>query len=96
MKITTFVLKKYDYMETLSVREYRNNLADSFTRAAKGERVLIRRRNQLYALISIGQENLMISPKLQARIDEAEKACREGRCVECRTKEEIEDYLNSL
>ena len=38
----------------------------------------------------------MIGPKLQARIEEAEKACREGRCVACSTKEEIESYLNSL
>ncbi|MDE6630780.1 MAG: hypothetical protein K2K11_05105 [Bacteroidales bacterium] len=83
-------------METLSVREYRNTLADSFTRADRGERVLIRRRNQIYALISVGQEDLMIGPKLQARIEEAEKACREGRCVACSTKEEIESYLNSL
>lgn len=83
-------------METLSVREYRNSLAKSFSLADKGEKVLIRRRKQLYALVSIGTEDLMISPKLQARIEDAEKACREGRCVECRTKEEIEDYLNSL
>lgn len=83
-------------METLSVREYRNNLAESFIRAARGEQVLIRRRNQIYALVRVGQDDLMISPKLQARIEDAEKACREGRCVACRTKEEIENYLNSL
>ncbi|MCH5243559.1 MAG: hypothetical protein J1F29_01520 [Lentimicrobiaceae bacterium] len=83
-------------MEALSVREYRNNLADSFTRADKGEQVIIRRKKHLYALISIGKETLTISPQLQARIAEAEKACREGRCVTCNTKEEIENYLYSL
>lgn len=61
-----------------------------------GESVLIRRKNQIYALISVGREDLIISPELQKRIDEAELACREGRCVTCHTKEELGTYLDSL
>ena len=38
-------------MEALSVREYRNNLAASFTKADNGEQVLIRRKNEIYALV---------------------------------------------
>ena len=83
-------------MEALSVRDYRNNLAASFAKADNGETVLIRRKNQLYALVSVGSEDLMITPELQVRIDEAEKACKEGRCVVCKTKDELEDFLNSL
>mgnify|MGYP003376951869 CR=1 FL=1 len=33
-------------MEALSVREYRNNLAASFTKADNGEQVLIRRKKK--------------------------------------------------
>ncbi len=83
-------------MEALSVRDYRNNLAASFARADNGERVLIRRKNQIYALVSVGREDLMITPELQARIDEAEKSCREGRYVKCSTHEELDRYLDSL
>ena len=83
-------------MEALSVTDFRNNLATSFTRADNGERVLIRRKNQIYALISVGREDLMIPPELQARIDEAERNCREGRCVACDTQEDIDRYLDSL
>ena len=83
-------------MEALSVRDYRNNLAASFARADNGEQVLIRRKNKIYALVNIGREDLMITPELQARIDEAEKACREGRCITCSTKEEIVNFLDSL
>ena len=54
-------------MEALSVRDYRNNLAASFDRADKGERVLIRRKNQIYALMSVGREDLTITPELQGR-----------------------------
>ena len=83
-------------MEALSVIEYRNNLAASFTKADNGEQVLIRRKNEIYALVKIGREDLMISPELQKRIDEAEKACRDGLCVTCNTKDELNSYLDSL
>lgn len=83
-------------MEALSVREYRNNLAASFTKADNGEQVLIRRKNEIYALVKIGREDLMISPELQKRMDEAEKACRDGLCVTCNTKDELNSYLDSL
>lgn len=57
-------------MEILSVRDYRNNLAASFDRAAEGERVLIRRKNALYALVSIGSEDLSLSPQQLRHVDE--------------------------
>lgn len=61
-------------MEALSVRDYRNNLADSFARTDNGKNVYIRRKNRIYAVVSIGNEDLMITPELQVRIDEARKA----------------------
>lgn len=83
-------------MELLNVRDYRNNLAASFSRADKGEQVIIRRKNQLYALVNIGREDLIITPELQQRIDEARRAYISGNSVVCSNKKEIEDYLNSL
>lgn len=83
-------------MEALSVRDYRNNLAASFTRADRGERVYIRRKNNIYALVNVGREDLVITPEMQKRIEEAERECREGRCVTCRTKEELETFLEAL
>ena len=56
-------------MEALSVREYRNNLAEPFDRASAGERVLIRRKNSLYALVSIGNEDVTLSPAQQRKVD---------------------------
>lgn len=83
-------------MEALSVREYRNNLAASFTRVDNGEQVLIRRKNEIYALVKVGREDLMLTPEMQARINDVEKACREGLCVTCSTKDELKSYLDSL
>lgn len=67
-------------MEALSVKDYRNNLAAS---------------NQIYALSSVGKDDLIMNPELQKRILEVEKECREGKCVSCNTKEDITRYLNA-
>lgn len=83
-------------MEALSVSEYRNNLAASFAKADNGEQVLIRRKNEIYALVKIGREDLMLTQEMQARIDEVENACKEGLCVTCNTKDELKSYLESL
>lgn len=83
-------------MEVLSVRDYRNNLAASFARADKGEDVLIRRKNHIYALVSIGSEDVVITPQLQRRIDEARNAYKEGKCVSVNTKEELNSFLEAL
>ena len=83
-------------MEALTVKEYRNSLGASFNRADHGERVLIRRKNEIYALIKVGREDLMTTPELQEHIQEAELECREGRCVTCSTVEELDTYLDSL
>ena len=61
-------------MEALSVSDYRKNLAASFDRADEGERVLIRRKNSLYALVSVGREELSLS--LRQQIDEFSESLR--------------------
>lgn len=83
-------------MEALSVSDYRNHLSASFDRADRGEQVLIRRKNQIYALMSVGQEDLTISSSLKKRIKEARKAYVAGNVVSCSTKEQLNELLNSL
>lgn len=56
-------------MEALSVREYRNNLAASFDRASEGESVIIRRKNKLYALVSLGKDQLVLNKEQQDKLD---------------------------
>ena len=77
-------------MEALSVRESRNNLAASFTKADNGEQVLIRRKNEIYALVKVGREDLMITPELQARIDKAREEIKSGKCVTLKSREHID------
>lgn len=83
-------------METLSISNFRSSLAASFDRADKGEKVLIRRGRQMYALVSIGQEDLTISPALQKRIDDARKSYRNGESIVLGSPAEIDDYFEAL
>ena len=83
-------------MEALSVREYRNNLAASFTKADNGEQVLIRPKNEIYALVKVGREDLMITPELQARIDKAREEIKSGKCVTLNSSEDLDAYFDSL
>lgn len=81
----------------VSSREFRDKQASMFALADNGDQVVIRRRGKKsYMLTPVYEDDFMLSPELQKRIEEAEKACREGRCVTCRTKEELETFLNSL
>mgnify|MGYP000261371088 CR=1 FL=1 len=82
-------------MEALSVREYRNNLAASFTKADNGEQVLIRRKNEIYALVKVGREDLMITPELQARMTRKGRN-QSGKCVTLKSSEDIDAYFDSL
>lgn len=83
-------------MEALSVRDYRNNLAAYFDKADEGTPVLIRRKNKLYALTSVGKEDLMITPELQKKIDEARVAYRTGNVVSVKSNGELHSFLDSL
>lgn len=78
-------------------REFRSQQAHVFDLADKGEKIIIRRnRKQAYILVPIADEDLTITPELQARIDKAREDIKAGNCVTLSSKEELEAYLESL
>ncbi len=83
-------------MEALSVRDYRNNLAASFARADNGEKVLIRRKKQIYALVSVGPEDLMMTPEMHQRINEARKEFTEGKTRHFANASDMQRWLDEL
>lgn len=88
--------KHISTMYTLTVRDFRSNMASSFDKVDAGERVLIRRKRQTYALIPVNDDDLTITPELQSRINEARQNYNSGNCTTCHTAEELNDLLNSL
>lgn len=83
-------------MEALSVSEYRKNLAASFARADEGEKVLIRRKNKIYALVSVGKDDLMITPELRKRIDEARQDFMEGKTLHFKSAADAAKWMDEL
>ncbi|UVR84806.1 hypothetical protein NXV67_21305 (plasmid) [Bacteroides fragilis] len=53
-------------------------------------------RNEIYALVKVGREDLMITPELQARIDKAREEIKSGKCVTLKSSEDIDAYFDSL
>ena len=78
-------------------REFRSQQAHVFDLADKGEKVIIRRsRKQAYTLVPIEDDDLTITPELQARIDKARAEIKAGNCVTLRSSEELDRYLETL
>lgn len=83
-------------METLTVREFRSNLAEAFTKADDGEPVLIRRKKEIYALVKIGKENVTLTQDMQQRIAEVTKACENTRPTSGASQEKTDENLEIL
>lgn len=41
-------------------------------------------------------ESLVLTPELSASIEEGRKQIREGQCTVCRTKEDLDNFFESL
>lgn len=67
-------------MRQISVRDFRSNMASSLDMACAGEQVYIRRRNQLFAIIPVMEEDLTETPNKEtlAAIDDARKGIYAG------------------
>lgn len=92
-------LQKNKIMAVLNFtsREFRSQQAHVFDLADKGEKVIIRRsRKQAYTLVPIEDDDLTITPELQARIDKARAEIKAGNCVTLRSSEELDRYLETL
>lgn len=83
-------------MNTMTVRDFRTNLSANFDRVDAGERILVRRRNRVYTIIPVEEDDLTITPELQAKIDKARQEYKEGKTITVRTHEELDAFFESL
>jgi antitoxin (DNA-binding transcriptional repressor) of toxin-antitoxin stability system len=96
---TPIFAKKNKIMAVLNFtsREFRSQQAHVFDLADKGEKIIIRRsRKQAYTLVPIEDDDLTITPELQARIDKARAEIKAGKCITLRSSEELNRYLETL
>lgn len=83
-------------MNTMTVRDFRTNLSANFDRVDAGERILVRRRNRVYTIVPVEDDDLTITPELQAKIDKARQEYKEGKTTTVRTHEDLDAFLESL
>ena len=83
-------------MTQLTVRDFRSQMASSFDRVDAGGRVFIRRKNQLYTIIPVSEDDLTITPELAAKIEKARQEYREGKAVSLKTHEDVDRYFESM
>ena len=81
----------------ITSREFREKQASMFALADKGEQVVIRRRgNVSYMLTPVYENDFILSPEFENRLEEGRRQYRARNVTVCTTKEELDKFLESL
>lgn len=83
-------------MNTMTVRDFRTNLSANFDRVDAGERILVRRRNRVYTIVPVEDDDLIITPELQAKIDKARQEYKEGKTLRFESAEAVQKWMDEL
>lgn len=83
-------------MNTMTVRDFRTNLSANFDRVDAGERILVRRRNRVYTIVPVEDDDLTITPELQAKIDKARQEYKEGKTLHFEYAEAVKKWMDEL
>lgn len=84
-------------MIQVTSREFRDKQATLFDLADKGEKVIIRRRGKAaYMLTPVYDSDIIITPELEKKIEEARKQYKNGETISCKNAEEAIKFLESL
>lgn len=78
-------------------REFRDKQASLFALADRGEHVVIKRRGKAsYMLTPVNDDDFILSPELESRLEEERAVYRSGKATVCSTREELDRFLESL
>ncbi len=83
-------------MTPLTMRDFRSQMATSFDRVDAGERVFIRRKRQLYAIVPVYESDLTITPELAERIEKARQEFRDGKTLHFDNAAAAQKWMDSL
>ena len=84
-------------MTTLSLSDFRSNMASAFDRVDAGEFVFVNRgRKKTYSLILVKDDDLTISPQLASRIEKARQEYREGKTIKFKNAAEAQKWMDEL
>lgn len=95
-KNSNFAAKTTKKMNTLTVRDFRNNMAATFERTDAGEDIFIRRGKKIYAIIPVKNEDLAISPSLQQKINKARKEFENGEAITFKSASDAQKWMDEI
>ncbi len=88
--------EKRSDMITLTIRDFRSNLAASLDRVDQGEQVLLRRGNKVYTIIIVDDGELVITPQLAEKIDKARQEYRDGSTLKFESASAAQQWMDEL
>lgn len=85
-------------MEVVSTREFRNNMATYLGYISSGQELILKSRDKGSFVIRKVKEDdtLMSKEEFFAKIEESEKQIERGEYTVINTKEELDNFFNSL
>ena len=85
-------------MEVVSTREFRNNMATYLGYISSGQELILKSRDKGSFVIRKVKEDdtLMSKEEFFAKIEESEKQIERGEYTVINTKEELNNFFNSL
>lgn len=83
-------------MIQVTSRQFRDNQANVFGLIDKGEEVVIRRKGKSYMITLVDDNDFVMSPELERKLEIARQEYREGKTTVCNNIEELRQFLESL
>lgn len=85
-------------MIVISGREFRAKQGKYLGLAAKGEKIILKSRNQgSFRLVPVSPDDTLMSEEaFRAKLDQAKRSIEAGEGTVVRSKEELQAYLDSL
>jgi len=81
----------------VSARQFRDKQKSFFEIADSGRQIVIRRgKKQAYFLTPVEEKDFIVTPELLAKLDNIRQTVKNGKYTECKTIEELDNFLDSL
>ena len=83
-------------MTTLSVGDFRSNLAASLNLVDQGEQLFLRRHNKVYAIVLVDDGDLTVSPQLAEKIATARSEFQEHKTLAFENGSSAQKWMDEL
>jgi hypothetical protein len=81
----------------ISARQFRDKQKSFFEIADSGRQIVIRRgKKRAYFLTPVEESDFIVTPELLAKLDNIRQTVQNGKYTECKTIEELDNFLDSL